>query len=103
MTRIAIALVAIWARVAHAAPALAPRPEIDAPLPAPLTYVWPLDHAPGHAPHLALDFGAVRCARLQDDGLRIIRLDRAESEHRAVVYTAEQALAGMDSGLELRG
>lgn len=39
----------------------------------------------------------------KDDGLRIIRLDRGEDEHRAVVYTAEQALAGMDSGLELRG
>lgn len=38
-----------------------------------------------------------------DDGLRIIRLDKGESEHRAVVYSAEQALAGMDSGLELRG
>jgi len=39
----------------------------------------------------------------RDDGLRVIRLDRAGAEHRAVVYTAEEALAAMDSGLELRG
>lgn len=38
-----------------------------------------------------------------DDGLRIIRLDRDEQGHRAVVYTAKEALAGLDAGLELRG
>lgn len=38
-----------------------------------------------------------------DPGLRIIRLDKTPTEHRVVVYTAEDALAGMDAGLELRG
>lgn len=38
-----------------------------------------------------------------DPGLRIIRLDKSPTEHRVVVYTAEEALAGMDAGLELRG
>jgi len=42
-------------------------------------------------------------ADANDDGLRILRLDREGSTHRAVVYTGPEALAGLDSGLELRG
>ena len=38
-----------------------------------------------------------------DDGLRIVRLDRTDAGHRAVVYSAEEALAAMESGLEIRG
>jgi hypothetical protein len=38
-----------------------------------------------------------------DDGLRIIRVDRAGDTHSAAVYTAAEALAGIDAGLELRG
>lgn len=38
-----------------------------------------------------------------DDSLRIVRLDRTEKGHRAVVYTASAALAAMDAGLEIRG
>jgi hypothetical protein len=38
-----------------------------------------------------------------DDGLRIIRVDRAGDAHSAAVYTAAEALAGLDAGLELRG
>lgn len=38
-----------------------------------------------------------------DDSLRIIRIDQREGVHSAQVYTAEQALAGIDAGLEIRG
>lgn len=38
-----------------------------------------------------------------DDGLRVIRIDRTEDGHRAVVYTAGMALDAMESDLEIRG
>ena len=38
-----------------------------------------------------------------EDALRIIRVDRSPTGHRAVVYTPGEALEGLESGLELRG
>ncbi len=38
-----------------------------------------------------------------DDGLRIVRIDRDDTKHRAVVYAPEEALAALEAGLEVRG
>lgn len=38
-----------------------------------------------------------------DPGLRVIRIDRRDGAHFAEVYRAEEALAAMESGLEIRG
>lgn len=50
-----------------------------------------------------IEAACTRFIEAGDDGLRILRIDRTGDEHRVVSYTAEEALAGMETGLELRG
>lgn len=77
MVRLVLGLWLALGGIAHAGPALVARPQVEAPGPATRAYTWPLEHAPRHAPHLALDFDAVHCAQLRDDGLRLTRYTRA--------------------------
>jgi len=49
-------------------------------------------------------YAAATCfAEAGDDSLRIIRLDRTDQGHRAVLYTPAEAREALDDGWELRG
>lgn len=47
---------------------------------------------------------AAQCfVEAKDDSLRVIRIDRRDAGHRAVIYSAEQAQHAIESGWEVRG